>query len=168
MDHEREVKNKHAVHFSSKRPDWATPWPFFEKLNEEFGFTLDVCAEAHNAKCPDYITPEINGLTTEWLGRCYMNPPYGRDIGKWVSRARMQSSWNGALVVCLLPARTDTKWFHEDIAGVADEVRFVRGRIRFEGSEAGAPFPSMVVVYQYRDLSDEPHGNTRFTTMSAK
>ncbi len=168
MDHESEVTKKHAVHFSSARQDHSTPWPFFNRLNDEFGFTLDVCAQPHNAKCEHHLTPEADGLTRDWVGVCWCNPPYGRDIGKWVYRAAWQSSWNSSTVVCLLPARTDTRWFHEHVMGVAHEVRLVKGRIVFEGSTAGAPFPSMVAIYRFRDLFDERGIDTRFTTMPNK
>lgn len=156
MDHEEsEVKSKYAVHFSSERQDHATPWTFFNKLDEEFGFTLDVCAEPHNAKCEHYFTPEIDGLRQPWTGVCWMNPPYGREIGKWVEKAKM-AGIHGACVVCLLPARTDTRWFHDHVMHDAQEIRFVKGRIVFEGSTAGAPFPSMVVIYGPRGGTNEP------------
>lgn len=165
MDHEEsEVKSKHAVHFSSERQDHPTPWKFFKALDEEFGFTLDVCAEPHNAKCETYFTPETDGLKQAWTGVCWMNPPYGREIGKWIEKAKL-SAENGACVVCLLPARTDTRWFHRDILGVANEVRLVSGRITFEGSTAGAPFPSMVVIYQPYDPNENDGFETRFCPM---
>lgn len=141
------TKNKHAVHFSSKRDDHATPWPFFKALDEEFHFTLDVCAEPHNAKCKRYFSPEDDGLSQPWDGVCWMNPPYGRNVtGKWIEKAR-QSAQDGATVVCLIPARTDTRFWHEHVMH-ADEIRLVKGRIRFVGSESGAPFPSAVVVFR--------------------
>ena len=114
--------------FSSKTDLWATPQDFFDKLNDEFHFGLDVCAIPENAKCQRYYTPERDGLVQEWNGVCWCNPPYGRGIGKWVKKAYE----NKSTVVCLLPARTDTKWFHDYILGKA-EIRFVRGRLRFGG-----------------------------------
>lgn len=131
--------------FSSKTDMWATPKDFFDKLNEEFHFTVDVCAIPENAKCEKFFTPEMNGLKQEWTGICWCNPPYGREIGKWVEKAYVASTW-GATVVMLLPARTDTKWFHEYIYNNA-EIRFIKGRLKFGNSKTAAPFPSMVVIF---------------------
>lgn len=132
--------------FRSERNNWPTPWEFFIKLNDEFDFTLDVCALPENAKCSRYFTPEINGLSVPWIGeRCFMNPPYGREIGAWVTKAHNESE-RGALVVGLLPARTDTVWFHEHVYHAA-EIRFLRGRIKFEGATSSAPFPSIIAVW---------------------
>lgn len=130
------------VMFSSKTDSWATPSDFFEELNKEFGFEIDVCALPENAKCNKFYTPDDDGLKQEWIGNCWCNPPYGREIGKWVKKAAESNT----LVVMLLPARTDTKWFHEYIYGKA-EIRFVKGRLKFGGAENSAPFPSMVVVF---------------------
>ena len=129
--------------FSSKTDMWETPQNFFDELNKEFHFTCDVCAIEENAKCAKFYTPEQDGLKQTWGGVCWMNPPYGREIGKWVKKA----SESNATVVCLLPARTDTRWFHDYIYGKA-EIRFVRGRLRFGGSKNSAPFPSMVAVFR--------------------
>lgn len=134
------------VMFSSKTDMWATPQDFFDKLNEEFYFTVDVCAIPENAKCEKFFTPEIDGLKQEWTGVCWCNPPYGREIGKWVEKAYIASTW-GATVVMLLPARTDTKWFHEYIYNKA-EIRFIKGRLKFGNSKTAAPFPSMVVIFR--------------------
>src|SRR5439155_26774834 len=102
-----------AVHFSSATSEWETPQPIFDKLNEEFGFTLDVCATTVNTKCPKFFTKETDGLSQDWSqDTCWMNPPYGREIGKWIKKA-YEESQRGAVVVCLLPSRTDTKWWHE-------------------------------------------------------
>ena len=125
---------------------WATPHEFFENLNKEFHFDTDVCALPENAKCPNYYSPEDDGLRQNWTGSCWCNPPYGRQIGKWVEKAYM-SSMLGATVVMLLPARTDTAWFHDYIYGKA-EIRFVRGRLKFVGAKYNAPFPSMVAVFR--------------------
>lgn len=134
-----------AVHFSSRTDLWATPLHFFAELHREFGFTLDVCALPENAKCTRYFTPEQDGLKQRWTGICWMNPPYGRRIGEWVRKA-YESSREGATVVCLLPARTDTRWWHEYVK--KGEVRFVRGRLRFGEAATSAPFPSAVVVFR--------------------
>lgn len=129
--------------FTSTTDQWATPQDFFDRLNEEFGFTVDVCALPENAKCNVYFTPEIDGLKQDWLGVCWCNPPYGRGIGKWIEKA----SQSEATVVCLVPARTDTAWWH-DYAMKADDIRFIRGRLKFGGSKNSAPFPSAVLVYR--------------------
>lgn len=129
--------------FSSKSDLWETPQEFFDNLDNEFHFDLDACALKENAKCDRYFTPEVDGLKQEWTGTVWCNPPYGRQIGKWVKKA----SESNATVVMLIPARTDTAWFHDYINGKA-EIRFVRRRLRFGGSNTGAPFPSMVVVFR--------------------
>lgn len=135
-----------SLMFSSKTDKWETPQDFFDELNREFGFSLDVCALPENAKTTRYYTPEQDGLAQPWEGVVWCNPPYGRQIGKWVERAALAAK-SGVVVVMLLPARTDTKWFHEYIYGKA-EIRFVRGRLRFGGAANPAPFPSMVVVFR--------------------
>ena len=132
---------------SSKTDEWETPQNFFNDLNNEFGFQLDVCALPENAKCERFFTPENDGLSQEWSGVCWMNPPYGRQIGKWVEKAYKTATEKGITVVCLLPARTDTRWFHDYILGKA-EIRFIKGRLKFGGSSENAPFPNMVVVFK--------------------
>lgn len=134
------------VMFSSKTDLWETPQSFFDVLDAEFHFNLDVCALPQNTKCAAYYTPEMDGLSQPWYGRIWCNPPYGREIVKWVQKAA-QSAENGALVVMLLPARTDTRWFHEYIYEKA-ETRFVRGRLKFGNAENSAPFPSMIVIFK--------------------
>ncbi len=131
------------VHFSSATDMHATPQDFFNKLDAEFGFTLDVCASPENAKCRSYYTKEVNGLAQEWTGVVWMNPPYGREIGQWMKKAN-EAANKGATVVCLVPARTDTNWWHE--YAIHHEVRFVRGRLKFGDAKNSAPFPSAVVV----------------------
>lgn len=129
------------------RGDWETPPEVFEPLHEEFGFTLDVCARPDNTKCANFISPDENGLLMPWEGNtCWMNPPYGREIADWAAKAHREAGL-GATVVGLLPARTDTKWFHQHVYGHA-EIRFVEGRVRFVGADNSAPFPSMVVVWR--------------------
>lgn len=144
-----------AVHFSSRTDEWATPASLFDELDQEFGFTLDVCALPHNAKCERYFSPADDGLTQAWEGTCWMNLPYGRSIGRWVRKA-FESSREGATVVCLIPARTDTAWWHEYVTK-ADEVRFVRGRLRFGEAASAAPFPSAIVIFR-----GKPDTNTRW------
>lgn len=136
------------VMFSSKTDLWATPQDFFDEMDKEFSFTLDVCALPENAKCKVYYSPEVDGLTQPWNGRVWCNPPYGREIGKWVRNAYLATASGSAeVVVMLLPARTDTRWFHEYIYQKA-EIRFVKGRLKFGGCLNSAPFPSMVCVFR--------------------
>lgn len=137
--------------FSSKTDQWETPQDFFDQLNLEFHFTLDVCALPENSKCCNYYTPAMDGLTMPWFGVCWCNPPYGRKIGQWVRRA-FYSSLCGSTVVMLLPARTDTRWFHDYIYGKA-EIRFIKGRLKFGVSAQPAPFPSMIVIFRKKDAS---------------
>lgn len=134
------------VLYSSKTDMWETPKDLFYKLNKEFHFELDVCATEENAKCEKYYTPEIDGLKQPWRGTVWCNPPYGKHICEWVRRAFF-SSVEGATVVMLLPARTDTRWFHEYIYN-RSEIRFLKGRLKFGNSKNCAPFPSMVVIFK--------------------
>ncbi len=134
-----------AVWASSATDLWATPQEFFDNLHAEFDFTLDVCASIENAKCERYFTKEDDGLSQQWTGSCWMNPPYGREIGKWMCKA-MNSSMAGATVVCLVPARTDTAWWHD--YAMKGEIRFIRGRLKFGGHKNSAPFPCAVVVFK--------------------
>ena len=134
------------IMFSSKSDLWETPQEFFDKLNQEFHFNLDACALPENAKCTKYYTPKQDGLSQPWSGVVWCNPPYGREIGSWV-RKGFFAAVNGAIVVMLLPAQTDTKWFHNYIYGKA-EIRFVKDRLKFGESKNSAPFPSMVVIFR--------------------
>lgn len=137
------------VMFSSATDNWSTPQDFFNKLNDEFHFTLDVCADENNHKCEHYYTKEIDGLNRPWIGTIQCNPPYGRKIGEWVRRAYISSQVGSATVVMLLPVRTDTRWFHEYIYNKPNtEIRFIKGRLKFGGCKNSAPFPSMVVIFR--------------------
>jgi site-specific DNA-methyltransferase (adenine-specific) len=139
------------VLFSSRSEEWGTPWSLFAELDREFGFTLDPCATKYNAKCRRYYDVKVDGLKQDWAGeRVFMNPPYGRQIGDWMRKARLEAA-KGALVVCLVHARTDTRWWHENVEGIADEVRFIRGRLKYDcqwGTAFSAPFPSAIVIYR--------------------
>ena len=130
---------------SSQTDNWSTPQPLFDELNAEFGFTVDVCASDANRKCFKYFTEAEDGLSKEWTGVCWMNPPYGRTIGQWVEKA-YHSSQNGATVVCLLPARTDTKWFHAYC--IRGELRWIKGRLKFGDSKNNATFPSFICIFR--------------------
>ena len=134
------------VHFSSVSVEWPTPQGLFDELNEEFKFTLDPCATHGNAKCKRYFTEEDDGLSQNWgQETVFMNPPYGRGIKDWMKKA-YESSRNGATVVCLVPARTDTKWFHDH--AVKGEVVFIKGRLKFGEAKNSAPFPSAIIIFR--------------------
>ena len=134
-----------GVIFSSDDMTWETPQNIFNKLDNEFNFTLDVCALAETAKCKKYYTPETDGLKQGWNGTCWMNPPYGRQIGEWLKKA-YEESLKGNTIVCLIPSRTDTKYWH-DYCMKASEIRFVKGRLKFGNATNSAPFPSAVIVF---------------------
>lgn len=155
------LTGRFSVHAMSRADDWETPRALFDELNAEFSFTTDVCASSENALCTRYFTSAENGLAQEWSGVCWMNPPYGREIARWMEKAH-HASLLGATVVCLVPARTDTRWWH-DYAEKASERRFLRGRLRFarnsvligDRSKGGAtaPFPSAIVVFRPADTA---------------
>ena len=130
---------------SSNTDEWATPKLFFQELDNKYHFTLDPCATKENHKCDKYYTKEDNGLEKSWGGEIvYVNPPYGREISKWVEKAYMENK-KGAFIVMLLPARTDTRWFHNYIYK-KHEIEFIKGRIKFNDGKQAAPFPSMLVI----------------------
>jgi phage N-6-adenine-methyltransferase len=138
---------------SSKKMDWCTPQDFFDKLNEEFHFDLDACATDKSAKCGKWYTEKEDGLSQDWHmvgSRVFVNPPYGREIGKWVKKSAMESQLC-EVVVMLIPSRTDTNWFHDYILEKA-KIRFIRGRLQFTDEDGAivdrAPFPSMVVIFR--------------------
>lgn len=140
------------IHFSSATNEWATPQDFFDRLNKQFNFTLDPCATPENAKCEKFFTEEDDGLTQDWGGhRVFCNPPYGRGLKDWVRKAYEESK-KGALVVMLIPARTDTSYWHEFIVGGGADIRFLRGRLKFGDGANSAPFPSALVMWWGREL----------------
>lgn len=152
------------VLLSSNSNEWETPQDFFDRLDKEFNFTLDPCATHDNYKCAKYYTIKEDGLIQDWSqDTVFMNPPYGRGIKHWIRKA-YEESLKGATVVCLIPARTDTLYWHDYIFNKASEVRFIKGRIRFGDSNENAPFPSAVVIFQ----EDTPTGYTKVTTMNNK
>lgn len=131
--------------FTSNTDLWATPQYFYNKLNEEFWFTLDPCATHENHKCDKYYTKEQDGLRQSWDNeKVFCNPPYWREIK---NRVQKWSLARGGVVVMLLPARTDTAWFHDYIYHKS-EIRFIRWRLKFGDSKNSAPFPSMVVIFR--------------------
>jgi len=142
--------------FSSQSSEWETPQEFYDELDEEFNFDLDPCCTKKNKKCPLFYTKNENGLLQNWtefhgegyIESVFMNPPYGREIGKWIKKAYEESKL-GITVVCLVPARTDTKWFHNYC--LKGEIRFIKNRLYFKdqnGKTGRAPFPSMIVIFR--------------------
>lgn len=130
---------------SSNSNEWGTPKKFFEELNNEFNFTLDPCSTHENAKCKKHFTKEEDGLKQDWSKDVvFCNPPYGKELPLWVEKAYNENK-KGALVVMLIPARTDTRYFHKYIYKQHD-IRFIKGRLKFNDGKNAAPFPSMVVV----------------------
>ena len=125
-----------GVHFSSMRLDWKTPKAFYEKLNEEFHFTFDPCP----------ANPTFDGLNIEWGGISFCNPPYGREIPKWIKKG-YEEYLKGKTVVFLIPSRTDTSYWHDFIMK-ATEIRFIRGRLKFDDQPNPAPFPSAVAIFK--------------------
>lgn len=130
--------------FSSNKEDWETPDDLFVELNKEFMFNIDVASNADNHKCGTYFTKERSAFDNKWFGTVWCNPPYGKEISKWVKACH---DYDG-ISVMLLPVRTDTKWFHEYIYNNPKaEIRFLKGRLKFKGANSSAPFPSMIVVF---------------------
>lgn len=148
----RVTAGQRAGLMSSQTDEWATPQGLFDELHREFHFTLDPCASPENAKCRQFFTKDEDGLNQTWTGRVFMNPPYGRGIGRWVGKAYGSAARHGALVVCLLPARTDTTWWHR-YCMKAQEIRLIRGRVQFGNIGVNAPFPSAVVVFDGKEHS---------------
>lgn len=135
----------------SNKEDWCTPQAFFNELDREFHFDIDVAASHENAKCKQYFTKETDGLKQQWVGTVFCNPPYGRKVIEWVRKATLESA-NGATVVMLIAARTDTRFFHEYIYNKPNvEIRFIKGRLKFTDEHGNgndpAPFPSMVIIF---------------------
>lgn len=148
--------------FSSVSNEWETPQDFYEDLDKEFHFTLDPCCQEYNHKCKKYYTSDMDGFNKSWKGEVvFCNPPYGREIGKWVKKCYEESKKENTIVVMLIPSRTDTRWFHDYIYNKDNvEIRFIKGRLKFinrllpswnvEGNFKlqSAPFPSMVVIFK--------------------
>lgn len=139
---------KKEVMFSSATGLWATPQDLFDRLDAEFHFNLDPCADDENHKCEKYYTEAEDGLAKDWGGyRVFCNPPYGRDLKRWVEKAYREGCKDNTLVVLLIPARTDTTFFHDFIMH-RSEIRFISGRLRFNGHSENAPFPSMIAIFR--------------------
>jgi phage N-6-adenine-methyltransferase len=143
--------------FSSKEMSWETPQDFFDKLDRDFNFDLDPCATAETAKCKTFYTEEDDGLSKNW-GPCktvFVNPPYGRDIKKWIKKGYEESRKDKTTVVMLIPARTDTSYWHEYCMR-ASQIFFVKGRLKFGAATAGAPFPSAVIIFGWNSMGENP------------
>lgn len=152
------MKRKMDVHFSSATNEWATPQALYDWLNEIFGFTLDPCCTKATAKCRKFYTIKEDGLKQDWQNEVvFMNPPYGREIGHWVKKAYQEASSGRCKVVCLIPARTDTRWWYK-YCTQAKAIMFFVGRVKFEcnGKPSGisAPFPSCAVVFDFSDTAN--------------
>jgi len=168
MSSDKTQLGKMAIHFSNKSTEWETPQDFYERLNNTFDFNLDPCATAATTKCEKYFTELDDGLNKGWEGhRVFMNPPYGREIGKWMKKAYEEGEKTGTTVVCLVPSRTDTKWWH-DYCMKADEIYFVKGRLKFGNSSNAAPFPSAVVVFRGPPIKGMARQRLRVSTMENK
>lgn len=134
-----------SVHFSSDRQDWATPDDLWHRLDRIYSFDLDAAASGANARCPAYFDESTDGLAQSWAGRrVWCNPPYGRAIGHWTAKAAAERE-SAILIVMLVPARTDTRWWHDAIATA--RVEYIKGRLKFKGASASAPFPSALLYW---------------------
>jgi hypothetical protein len=125
--------------FSSQKQNWQTPEIFYRELNKEFRFDFDPCP----------IDPQFDGLSVEWKGSNFVNPPYNQ-IAKWLLKG-VEEWKKGRTIVFLIPSRTDTRWWHEYVMQ-ANEIRFVKGRLKFGGAKNSAPFPSAIIVYKGRAI----------------
>jgi phage N-6-adenine-methyltransferase len=169
------VQDRHRnmnIHFSSEKDTWETPQGFFDELNKKYHFTLDPCCLESSAKCKKFYTPEDDGLAQNWIGETvFMNPPYGDPIQPckpkctrklcakrgfhsdqyepgiidWMAKAYVEGLMPLTTVVCLVPARTDTRWWHD--YAMKGRIEFIKGRLKFGGAKTGAPFPSAIVVF---------------------
>jgi phage N-6-adenine-methyltransferase len=150
---------RNRVHFASRTDEWATPLDLFERLDREFRFTLDPCSTHENAKCRKHFTRAEDGLIQDWSREVvFMNPPYGREIGHWMRKA-YESAELGATVVCLVPARTDTRWWHA--YAVHGKIIYFKGRLKFGSAKSSAPFPSALVIFGAEPKSTRRRGRSR-------
>lgn len=140
---------------SSKSNEWSTSQKFFDELDKEFKFTLDPCSTHENHKCDKYYTIEDDGLSKDWSNDVvFMNPPYGGNTATWINKA-YNESLNGATVVCLIVSSTDRSYWHEYIFPYAQQIRFIRGRLKFGNSKSTAPFASAVVIFDNNNTYKE-------------
>lgn len=144
-----------AALVSSSSNEWGTPQKLFRMLDSEFHFTLDPCSTDANHKTDKYYTKYDDGLSQDWSGeRVFMNPPYGRQTSVWIEKA-YKESLRGAVVVCLIVARTDTSYWHDIIFKHAAQIRFLRGKIKFDGAKWNAPFASAIVIFDNSNQYDK-------------
>jgi phage N-6-adenine-methyltransferase len=147
---------------TSQSAEWTTPQDLYEALDQRFHFELDPCATPQNAKCRRFFSKVNDGLKQKWTGRVFMNPPYGREIGRWVKKAFEESRHNAELVICLVPARTDTRWWHDWC--LRGEIQFIRGRLKFGAAKNPAPFPSALIgFWKYAESLNEIANGWRLT-----
>lgn len=147
--------------YSSASAEWETPQELFEQLNKEFEFDVDVCATAENTKCKEFFSPQQDGLSKPWEGVAWMNPPYGREICEWMHKAYDEAECGSGTIVCLVPAHTDTKWWHDWVMK-ATEIRLIKGRLKFNDSKNSAPFPSAIVIFEKNNVNKEAVKVTAF------
>ena len=164
-------KQTQQVMFSSKSEEWETPQELYNYLNLDYRFTLDPCATPENAKCEKFFTREDDGLNKSWEGeKVFMNPPYGRDIKKWVKKAYEEGQKPETVVACLIPSRTDTKYWHE-YCMKAWKIHFVKGRLKFTNNNIGnnsAPFPYAVIIFKNTAGCGGAHGIVGISTLEVK
>lgn len=172
------VPANYTVLFSSNTDDWPTPQDFYDRLDAEFNFTLDVCSSTANHKAPTFYALDHpdparrDGLNRNWAadahdttgttGSIWMNPPYGKGIDQWMTKAH-EAAQAGATVVCLVPVRTSTHWWHDTVLATGAEVRYVRGRLTFGTAKHSAAFSSAVVIYRPTDTVGIPGQSTVMT-----
>jgi phage N-6-adenine-methyltransferase len=147
--------------YMSVKQDWGTPLSLFNTLDAEFHFNLDAAASQYNTKVKKYLSIEDNALTRAWFDRVWLNPPFGRDISVWVAKALSEAVHHAECVVCLLPVRSDSRWWHDSVMKAA-EIRLLSKRLRFEGATNRAPFPTAIVIFDGYDHGETP----RLSTMS--
>jgi phage N-6-adenine-methyltransferase len=136
--------------FESHKQEWATPNDLFLRLNKEFHFTLDLAADATNTKCDRYYDASIDALVQDWKGVCWLNPPYGAKqykLSNWIKKAYQETQKPDCTVVMLIPARTNTRWWH-DYCMQAAEIRFLNGRPKFGDAKHGLPQPLALIVFK--------------------
>lgn len=142
-----DIKFSDSALTSSKSDEWSTPDDLYQLLNDEFHFTLDPAATKENTKCKKFYTKEDDGLKQDWFGETvFLNCPYS-EIKEWTAKSELEGCKHGTTVVMLIPARTDTKYWHKYVK-YASEIRFLKGRLKFGDSKNSAPFPSAVVVFK--------------------
>ena len=144
--------------FAAKSVEYETPQDLFDGLDAEFGFTCDVASTDANAKCAKHFTLADDGLAQPWEGVCWCNPPYGREMPRWIRKARSEAETGNATTVLLIPARTNTGWWHDECMN--GEVRFIRGRPRFNGGKHGLPFPLAFVIFRTSNAQHDAGGRS--------